>query len=220
MIRINEGTIVNDKYSTSALINYDEKDCIHNKLGSSFLKNYTLYYLKNNVLNKDSFDLALQNYKHFFENNKTLCILSILNVLIILFPLFLYLIFSIVIILPVFFLLCSLFFCMLPLIYPLIKDKIHIKIRDEIIFCTSITAGSFFFFISILFIYLIPFINFFLYPFNAIFMPVVSTLILPLILFINILACVIYLFQYTEVFLSMKCTTKNIFRNVLLKMSY
>ncbi|KOB60656.1 hypothetical protein PFHG_02416 [Plasmodium falciparum HB3] len=161
MIRIKEETIVNDKYSRNALINYDEKDCIHNKLGSSFLKNYTFYYLKNNVLNKDSFDLALQNYKHFFENNKTLCILSILNVLIILFPLFLYLIFSIVIILPVFFLLCSLFFCMLPTrAYPLIK------------------------------------------------------------LFINILAGVIYLFQYTEVFLSMKGTTKNVFRSVLLKMSY
>ncbi|ETW40611.1 hypothetical protein PFNF135_04917 [Plasmodium falciparum NF135/5.C10] len=70
---------------------------------------------------------------------------------------------------------------MLPLIYPLIKDKIQIKIKEEIIFCTSITAGSFFFFISILFIYLIPFINFFLYPFNAIFMPLVSTLILPII---------------------------------------
>ncbi|EWC74515.1 hypothetical protein C923_04833 [Plasmodium falciparum UGT5.1] len=48
MIRIKEETIVNDKYSRNALINYDEKDCIHNKLGSSFLKNYTFYYLKNN----------------------------------------------------------------------------------------------------------------------------------------------------------------------------
>lgn len=197
------------------VIKYEEKVFVNR--GESLIKVDPSYYIKQKVLNIQNLNYLLSSYSEFFENYRTLCVLSVLNIFIILFLLLLYLLFSLIIFLPAIFLVCSLFFCSFPMFYPLIKDKTQIILKEEIIFCTCITIGSILFFISILFIYLTPFVSVFLYPFNAIFMPLISTLILPMILFINTSVCAVYVAFYTQAASNVKHVVQHASRYIFFK---
>ncbi|CRH01619.1 conserved Plasmodium membrane protein, unknown function [Plasmodium relictum] len=215
MKNITENKAINDTYFPCALINSQEKIYINKvesyiKTNTYNLKEFIFDYIKREkkkiekVLNKKNIDRLLNNYKVFFENYRILFVLSILNTLIILFPFLLFLLLVFVTSLPVFFLFFSLFFFFFPVLYPLIKDKVYIIYKEEIIFGVCTVIGISFFFISVLFICLIPFVYIFLYPFIGIFIPLVSTLILPLIVFVNIVIYLIYVILYIEVFSNVK----------------
>ncbi|SCO93588.1 conserved Plasmodium protein, unknown function [Plasmodium malariae] len=208
-------TITQSICPSNSVMPYEEK--VYTNKDDTIVKANPYYILKQKVLNIQNFNSLICNYTEFFENYKIFCVFSVLNVFIILFLLLLYLLFSLIIFLPVFFLLSSLFFCFFPLFYPLIRDKTQIILKEEIIFCTCITIGSLLFFISILFIYLTPFVSVFLYPFNAIFMPLISTLVLPLILFTNSCICTIYIVFYTEISKNIKNMVQNASRHLLFK---
>ncbi|GAW82102.1 conserved Plasmodium membrane protein, unknown function [Plasmodium gonderi] len=216
MKTITENAILTETICPSKnVLKYEEK--VYVNRGESLIKVDPSYYIKQKVLNIQNLNYLLSSYSEFFENYRILCILSALNIFIILFLLLLYLLFSLIIFLPAFFLLCSIFCSAFPLLYPLIKDKTQIILKEEIIFCTCITIGSTLFFISILFIYLTPFVSVFLYPFNAIFMPLISTLILPMIMLINSSVCAIYVIFYTEAVSSVKNLAQNTSRYIFFK---
>ncbi|SCP05300.1 conserved Plasmodium protein, unknown function [Plasmodium ovale] len=210
-----EPIITDSICSSKNILNYKEKVLMSK--GESIIKADHYYHLKQKLLSIQNFNYLINNYAEFFENYRILCFLSVLNIFIILFLLLLYSLFSLIVFLPVFFLICSLFFCSFPIFYPLIKDRTQIILKEEIIFCTCITIGSILFFISILFIYLTPFVSVFLYPFNAIFMPLISTLVFPLILLINTSVCITYIILYTEASTNVKNMAVNASRYIFFK---
>lgn len=163
-----------------------------------------------NVLNKKDFSFLANKYKDYFKKHCLLCIVSFLNVLVIASLLLTYFFIFIVTFLPVFFLFLSLLIYLIPLIYPLIKEKINIYYKEEVVFCTSVIVGSILFSISILFIWLTPLISVFLYPLNGIFIPLISTSILPIMWSLNICICLIYLIFYTDLLLLLKNKIQNI----------
>ncbi|SCO73924.1 conserved Plasmodium protein, unknown function [Plasmodium vivax] len=120
MKTITENAVLTETICPSKnVLKYDEKVFVNR--GESLIKVDPSYYIKQKVLNIQNLNYLLSSYSEFFENYRTLCILSVLNIFIILFLLLLYLLFSLIIFLPAFFLVCSLFFCSFPLFYPVIK---------------------------------------------------------------------------------------------------
>ncbi|GAB67596.1 hypothetical protein PCYB_121640 [Plasmodium cynomolgi strain B] len=120
MKTITENAVLTETICPSKnVLKYEEKVFVNR--GESLIKVDPSYYIKQKVLNIQNLNYLLSSYSEFFENYRTLCILSVLNIFIVLFLLLLYLLFSLIIFLPAFFLICSLFFCSFPMFYPLIK---------------------------------------------------------------------------------------------------
>lgn len=163
-----------------------------------------------NVLNNKDFAFLIYKYKDYFKKHGLLCIVSLLNVLVIISLLVTYFFLFIVTFLPVLFLFLSFLIYLIPLMYPLIKDKIDFYYKEEIVFCTCIIVGSIFFSISILFIWFTPLISIFLYPLNGIFLPIISTSILPIMWLLNACVCIIYVIFYTDLLIFLKNKIQNI----------